>query len=463
MATNRQIAQDVLQAVGGKSNVTHVTHCMTRLRFNLKDESVPQDEEVKKISGVIGIMRSGGQYQVVIGTNVDKVYDEICTLANFERSAAVQDEPSKKDRSLKGVSSAIMKNLSGALTPTIPVILAASIFKSIVAVFGPDMLGILSSESDLYTLFTFVGDAGYYFFPLLVGYTAAKQFGATPVMGIFMGAILMHPTFMAMGDSGAAFSVYGIPCAPQNYASTLLPILLSVLVLTYIEKFLKKYIPDALKVMLVPVLTIAIMLPISLCVLAPLGSILGTYICAAIIAFGNAFGFVGAAVIGALWEFLVMTGMHHVLISQMILVFAEYGYDPVVSLGAVSASMAVTGMCLGMALALKDKEQKSLSFSYTVAAIIGGVTEPGLYGVGMRYTKPFIGMAAGGFAGGLYAGLMGIKAYVSVPVANFLALTAYTGGSSSNIIHGVISGVIAIVVAAAVTYILCRPKADSHT
>jgi PTS system beta-glucosides-specific IIC component len=156
-----------------------------------------------------------------------------------------------------------------------------------------------------------------------------------------------------------------------------------------------------------------------------------------------------------------MTGMHHVLISQMILIFSEYGYDPVVSLGAVSASMAVTGMCLGMAFALRDKEEKSLSLSYTVAAIIGGVTEPGLYGVGMRYTKPFIGMAIGGFAGGLYAGLVGVKAYVSVPVANFLALTAYTGGSTANIINGVISGVIAIVVAAIATYLLCREKATA--
>jgi PTS system beta-glucosides-specific IIC component len=457
MADNKKIAQDVLAAVGGKANITNVTHCMTRLRLNLKDESIPKDEEIKKIHGVIGVTRSGGQYQVIIGTNVDKVYDALCEMADFTKAPAVPDKnASKAPVTAKGVGTAIMKNLSGALTPIIPVILAASIFKSIVAVCGPDMLGILSTESNLYILFTFVGDAGYYFFPLLVGYTAAKQFGATPVMGIFMGAILMHPTFMGM--AGESFTVYGIPCTPQDYSSTLLPILLSVLVMTYVEKFFKKYIPDALKVMLVPVLTIAVMLPIALCVLAPLGSFLGKYICTAIIAFGNTFGFIGAAVIGALWEFLVMTGMHHVLISQMILIFSEYGYDPVVSLGAVSASMAVTGMCLGMAFALRDKEEKSLSLSYTVAAIIGGVTEPGLYGVGMRYTKPFIGMAIGGFAGGLYAGLVGVKAYISVPVANFLALTAYTGGSSANIINGVISGVISIVVAAIATYLLCREK-----
>lgn len=458
---NAQIAESVLAAVGGKENIVSVTHCMTRLRFNLKDMSVPKDEEVKAIKGTMGVTRSGGQYQVIVGTNVDKVCQELCTMAGLEQAATINEnlDAAKEPLTLKKVGSNIMAYLSGSLTPIIPVVLAAAIFKSIVAVFGPDMLGILSTDSDLYTLFTFVGDAGYYFFPLLIGYTAAKKLNATPVMGIFMGAILLHPTFVSMATDGTAFSVYGIPCTPQNYSSTILPILLTVWVMSYVERFFKRYIPDALKIMLVPTLTTAVMLPIALCVCGPIGGFLGNYICAAVDWIGDHFGFVGAAVIGALWEFLVMTGMHHVLIAQMIQLFAANGFDPVVSLGAVSASMAVTGMCLGMAFALRDKEERALSLSYTVAAIIGGVTEPGLYGIGMKYKKPFIGMAIGGAVGGLYAGLVGVKAYVSVPVANFLALTAYTGGSAANIINGVISGIIAIVVAAIATYLLCRePK-----
>lgn len=458
---NAQIAQSVLAAVGGKENIVSVTHCMTRLRFNLKDMSIPKDDEVKAIKGTMGVARSGGQYQVIVGTNVDKVCAELCTLAGLEQAATVSEnlDAPKEPLTLKKVGSNIMAYLSGSLTPIIPVVLAAAIFKSIVAVFGPDMLGILSTESDLYKLFTFVGDAGYYFFPLLIGYTAAKKLNATPVMGIFMGAILLHPTFVSMAAEGTSFSVYGIPCTPQNYGSTILPILLTVWIMSYVERFFKKYIPDALKIMLVPTLTTAIMLPIVLCVCGPIGGILGNYICAAVIWFGNYFGFLGAAVIGALWEFLVMTGMHHVLIAQMIQLFAANGYDPVVSLGATSASMSVAGMCIGMALALRDKEERALSWSYTIAEIIGGVTEPGLYGIGMKYKKPFIGMAIGGAAGGLYAGLMGVKAYVMVPVANFLALTAYTGGNASNIINGVISGIVAIVVAALATYLICRePK-----
>ena len=301
---NAQIAESVLAAVGGKENIVSVTHCMTRLRFNLKDMSVPKDEEVKAIKGTMGVTRSGGQYQVIVGTNVDKVCQELCTMAGLEQAATINEnlDAAKEPLTLKKVGSNIMAYLSGSLTPIIPVVLAAAIFKSIVAVFGPDMLGILSTDSDLYTLFTFVGDAGYYFFPLLIGYTAAKKLNATPVMGIFMGAILLHPTFVSMATDGTAFSVYGIPCTPQNYSSTILPILLTVWVMSYVERFFKRYIPDALKIMLVPTLTTAVMLPIALCVCGPIGGFLGNYICAAVVWIGDHFGFVGAAVIGALWS-----------------------------------------------------------------------------------------------------------------------------------------------------------------
>ena len=465
MAINhRQLATDILQAIGGKDNITAVTHCMTRLRFNLKDESIPNDEQIKAIHGVMGVARSSGQYQIIVGTGVSKVYQALCTDCGISPDTSLDpmaDNAPKEPLTLKRIGRNIMAYLSGSITPIIPVVLAAAIFKSIVAVFGPDMLGILQPDTDLYTLFTFVGDAGYYFFPLLIGYTAAKKLNASPVMGIFMGGILLHPTFVSMATEGTSFTVYGIPCAVQNYGSTILPILLTVWIMSYVEKFLKTYTPDAVKVLVVPAFTTLIMLPIALCVCGPLGGFLGTYICQAIIWFGSHFGFIGAAVIGALWEFLVITGMHHILIAQMIQLFAINGYDPVVSVGATCASMAVVGMCLGMAFALRDKEERNLSLSYTIAAILGGVTEPGLYGIGIKYKKPFIGMAIGGAAGGLYAGLLGIKAYVSVPVANFLALTTYTGGSGFNLANGIISGVISIVVAAVATYLICREKAPS--
>lgn len=460
MADNKQIASDVLAAIGGKENVTFATHCITRLRFNLKDDSIPQDDEIKKINGVLGVNRAGKQYQVIIGPNVDKVYEEVCSLGGFARQEAVEENldtaAEKKSFSLKGIGSAIMDGLSGSLTPIIPALLAASIFKMLVAVLGPGMLNVLHEGTDLYTLFTFVGDSTFYFFPVLVGFTSAKKFGMNPIMGAMLGAILIHPTLVAMAAEGVPFKVYGIPAAVQNYSATLLPIILTTWIGSYVEKFLKKITPDSLKVIGVPAFTVAIMLPLMLIVLGPIGGWLGNYICAAIIWFGNTLGPIGALIIGAAWEFLVMTGMHQVMITQMIMIFTQNGFDPIISVGAVNASLAVTGMCLGYWLAVKDKEEKSLAMTNTIAAFIGGVTEPGIYGTGIRARKPLIGMAAGGAAGALYAALLGVKTYALVPVASFLALTAYAGGNSANFINGIIGGVISIVVAAAVTYVLCR-------
>lgn len=452
MSDVERIAGEVLELVGGKENVRFVTHCITRLRFNLVDQSKADTEAIKKIKGIIGVNVVGDQYQVIVGPLVDQVYAKLCELGGFEKSSAV-DAEEKKPFSLKTLGSDIMDYLSGSLTPAIPVMLAGAMIKMIIALFGPDMLGLISAESDLYTLFTFVGDAAYYFFPIYIGFNAAKKLGANPLMGAFMGGILLHPTVATLAETG--FKVYGIPAAMQSYSATVLPIILIIFVMSLVEKFFKKYIPATLRVMGVPLMTTLVMLPLALCVLGPLGGFLGNYICNGIIWIGNILGPIGPMVIGALWEFLVMTGMHQVMISQMVIVFVQNGFENVVSLGATAASLAVSGMCLGVMLAQKNKENKAESFTYFVSGLVGGVTEPGLYGNGIKYSKPLIGMMAGGAAGALYASIMGVKAYALIPVANFLALTSFAGGSTANIINGVISGVIALIVAAVITYILC--------
>ncbi len=197
---NEQIAKEVLAAVGGKDNVSNVAHCMTRLRFTLKDNGLPNLEEIKKIKGVLGVQISGGQFQVIIGQNVNKVYEHVCKLSDFEAQKTVEEnlDAPKEKLTVKTALSKAMNILSGSITPLIPIMLVAGMFKMIVAVFGPTMLGVLSEGSDLYTLFTFIGDAGFYFMPVFLGYTSAKKMGATPVLGMLLGAILIHPTFLGM-------------------------------------------------------------------------------------------------------------------------------------------------------------------------------------------------------------------------------------------------------------------------
>lgn len=453
-----ELASAVLNAVGGKDNVISVTHCITRLRFNLKDNSIPKDEEVENIEGVIGVMRTAGQFQVIIGQTVDKAYAALCEVGGFKPDA-ISDEVEQKEEKLtvKSVFSKFLNVLSGCLTPLIPMLIAGSLFKTIVAICGPDMLNVLSAESDLYVLFTFVGDAAFYFFPIVIGYTASKQFGVNPILGLFLGGILVHPTLTALVNAGEAFTVYGIPCSLQAYSATIFPIILSVWVMSYVEKFFNKVISAALKMVFAPFLTIAVMLPIALCVLGPLGAFIGQYICEGILSlgdFGGIFTILAIALIGGLWEFLVISGMHWLLISTLIMVVSTNGSESLVGAAVAAASFSVGGMCLGAALRQKKAEERSLSLTYVIAQVIGGVTEPGLYGIGFGYKRPFIGMVAGGFAGALYGGIVGLTAYNLVPVASFLALLSYSGASTMNFVNGCISAAIAFIVSAVVTYVL---------
>lgn len=458
-----KLAAAILKAVGGPANVVSVTHCMTRLRFNLKDMSLPDDDQLKKIPQVLGVTRAGGQYQIVIGQTVNEVYDAVVKAGNLTTTALVTETSAqtatapKEKLTFKKVGSTILNKLAGSLTPTIPILIAASMFKMLVAVLGPTMLNVISTKSDLYQLFTLVGDAGFYFLPIIIGYTSAKQFNTSPILGMFLGAIMLDPNLVKIVNAQKPFTVYGIPMHLVNYSSTIVPIILSVWLMSYVNRFFEKRITASLRTVFAPTLTVAVMLPLTLCVLGPLGGFIGDFISQGIISFGKMGGIwaiLGIAVIGAIWELLVITGMHLVMISAMMLVFAQHGFDNFVSVGALAASFSVAGMCLGAALRLKNSEEKALAYSYVVANLIGGVTEPGLYGVAIKYRRPFIGMMIGGFCGGLYAGITHVTMYTLVPVANFLSLTGCVGGSTANLINGIISVVIAFIGAAIATYCL---------
>lgn len=236
MANNKEIAEKVLAAVGGASNVKDATHCMTRLRLYLKDDSIPKDDEVKAISGVMGVVRGGQQYQIVIGTNVEKVYEELRQMAGLKANAAVQDDAaaaedaalSKQKLTPKQVGKNIMGYLAGCMTPMIPVLLAGGLFNATNAILGPQLLGLYTAESDIYILFAFLNQASLYFMPILAGYSAAKQLGVNGMLGSFIGCILLAPNFMAYATSGEPFTVFGIPCTTVNYSQTVLPIMVSV-------------------------------------------------------------------------------------------------------------------------------------------------------------------------------------------------------------------------------------------
>lgn len=444
------LAKKIIALVGGKENVTQVIHCQTRLRFNLANQKLAREDELKSVNGVLGIVKAGVQLQVVIGTDVARVFDEVVKITGHAGTSEGSVESAKEKMTLKRIGSAVLDALSGSLGPIIPVITACAFFKMLTSLLGPDMLNVLETEGSLYILLTFVGDAGFYFFPVIIGYSAAKKFKVMPVLGILLGCIMMHPTFI--GLAGTDFSVFGIPCNVQNYGSTVLPIIMSVWIMSYVESFFNRTVPSSVRSVLAPAFTITVMLPVSLCVIGPAGAFLGNYVVAGLLGLQGLIGFLGMAIIAALYPFLVMTGMHMVLITALFQVFATQGYDGFAGPALTCASFAVMGVCIGAAFRLKDKEQKAMAAEFTVTSIVAGTSEPCLYGICARYKRPFIGLIAGGFAGGLYAGITGVVSGNLVPSTNFLSALAFTGADTGNLVNGLIACGISAAAAAVVTY-----------
>lgn len=464
MADNKEIAKNVLGAVGGKENVQNVTHCMTRLRFVLDDENIPKDEEVKKIQGVLGVARSAGQYQVIIGINVPKVYEEICRLGGFAMSEMV-DATKDSEKEVKGklTVKAAAKNaldyMAGSMTPIIPVMLAGGLFSAMNAILGPGLLKLYAEESNIYILFQMLYNAAYYFLPILVGMNAAKKLNVNQMLGGYLGCILIAPELISMVNEGAGFTVFGIPCQLNNYSQTVIPVILSVFAMSLVYKLVKKILPDILSTVFTPFLTMVISTPIALCLLAPMGSVIGNAISGGLIAFGNATGFFGIGFIAAIWEFLVMTGMHLALIVPMMAAFFETGTMAGPMLGGSFATWACYGVAFGAALRLKNKEAKTNAFGFFASGVLGGITEPTLYGICLQHVRCFGALMLGGFVGGAYAGIVDLHGYV-MSTANFLSFLTYTGGTTANLINGIIATLLSFGVAAAATYFIGFTKKE---
>lgn len=449
-----RLAEQVVELVGGKENITQVLHCVTRLRFNLVDYDKADQEAIKKVEGVLGVVDAGSQLQVVIGPNVDEAYVAVCEIAGRNRVEPIEEnlDGGKARLTLKSIGLGMLDGLSGTMAGVIPAIVVCAFFKMLQALLGPEFLNIAPADSDVYTLLSFVGDAGFYFFPVLVGYSAAKKFGASPILGILLGSIFIHPTFVSLAAEGTPFSVFGIPCVVQNYSSSIIPSLLSVWALSHIERFFNKVFPSSIRGLFAPTLSILVMLPVALCVIGPAGAFLGNYVVAGLFSLQNISGALGMAIIAGLYSLLVMTGMHMVLITALFQVFATQGFDAFGGPAVYFCSFASMGVGIGAFLRIKNKGQKALAAEYAITQIVAGTSEPTLYGICARYKRPFIGMIGGGFIGGLFGGLMGVISPSLVPSSNVFAVLGFAGGAPENFMIGVAACVVSLVSAAVLTY-----------
>ena len=450
--TNKELATKIIANVGGEQNISMLTHCATRLRFNLKDNGKANLDVLKKLDGVLTAQIKSGQLQVVIGAKVNAIFDEVSAQVHItEGDVAVTEPPKNK-------VSAVIETISGIFAPTLPVLIGCGMFKAIVSLITG--LELLSSDNDFVTLLSMIGDLIFYFFPFFLAVSAAKKFRVSEYMALALAAAYMYPTIIngaaAAEETGVAgLDFFGVTIPFISYSSTVIPIILSVWVLSLIYKRIDRLVPDFLKILLTSMIVLFIMIPLELIVLGPIGSYAGTYIAQFMDWFYSVGGFVAAALLGGTRSLLTMMGMHYALAPLQIQQIAETGISTLL-VSALTANFAQGGSAFGAFLALKDKQMKSVAASAALSAVLG-ITEPAMYGVNLRYRRPF-GIAmissaiAAAFLSFFHAGAM---AYA--PPGIFTIIT-YTADSFVFIILG---AALSFGLAAALTFFFGIPKEEN--
>jgi PTS system beta-glucosides-specific IIC component len=441
----KKAAQDILREVGGERNVKSLTHCVTRLRFNLNSMEGVDENRIKNIAGVVDVVNKGGQFQVIIGNEVARVYGEILKLGNFNSNDADQSGNEKK-----GFVNKVLDTIAGIFAPIMPIIAGAGMIKALLSILT--LVHAIDTSGNLYYFLKFIADASYYFLPIILAVSAAKKFRCNPQMAMLMGAILLHPNFSALKETAETVFVLGLPVRIATYSSSVIPIILIVFVLSYVEKFVERITPSVIKFIARPLLTILIMAPIALVVLGPLGSIIGDGLVGLLLSIEKIAPWVLPTVIGAFMPFLVMTGMHYSLLPAYVNSLSVLGYETIIGPGNLPSNIAQGAAALCVAIKTKNKEFRQLSISSGITALLG-VTEPALFGVNLRLKKPLIATTIGGGLGGLYAGITGVQRYGGGG-AGLAAIGLYVGEDSSNVIHALISAAIAFAVTFAIQWYL---------
>ena len=437
MSKYQEIAQQIVEHIGGIDNIQSVTNCMTRLRFVLKDERKADEKALNALDKVSGVVNRNGQYQVVIGTDVANVCDEIKKMKDFD----AQTQTGKKEK--QSLINRVIWAITAIFQPIIPAICGAGMIRAILAILVA--LNWVDTSSSTYVLLNMVADTAFYFLPVFLAYSSAKVFNCSPYLAGVMGAILLHPTFTGLASAGEAVSLWGIPVRLVSYGSQVVPPILIVFIMSYIEKYAKKWIPSAVSVFMVPLVVFMITAPIALCVAGPLGSYIGDLLYVLFEYLNTHAGWVIPFLMGTFAPLLVMTGMHYSITPIALAQFTSVGYMTILSPGMLASNIAQATATLYVGLKTKNKKLKQTALSSSVTAYFG-ITEPALYGVTLPLKKPLIATMIGGAAAGLWAGLSHMRTFASAS-AGILAFPVYIGEDLSNVVNAGICMVIAFVVA----------------
>lgn len=446
-----QICKDIVRVCGGESNIANVTHCMTRLRIQLHDETKLNKDEAKKISGVINLIVQSGEYQFVIGQDVPVLYEEFKKLEGIKTGGEVPDSDTVKQDVKAGKSnifSSIMAFIGGTFSPVIPVLIAGGLTGAVLTLLTT-LFGV-SAEDGAYKIFYAINQAAFYSLPVFIGYSAANKLKSNGYLGAFLGAILLYSTI----NNAEALEFFGIKVAQIAYNSTVFPVILGVLFMSVIYKNLQKMIPVYLRTIFVPLITMLITVPVTLIVLGPIGNLAGTWLADCVLAIYRIAPAIAVMIIGITTPLMVFFGMNNATYPVVFLLIAEIGSDPLICTGMAPANVAVGGACLAVAMIAKNAESRSIATGAGITALCG-ITEPGVYGVLFVKKYPLLGAMIGGGIGGLLAGLFGMTQYV-VSTPGFISIPAYINpdGTGKNLIVSIFVMITAVTVSFLITLIL---------
>lgn len=443
-AKDKQLAQKIVELIGGKENVNDAWHCQTRLRFKLVDESKAETEKIKELAGVINVLSKGGVYQIVIGPNVADVFEELEPLLDLNQGSEQKEKTN--------IGAKIIDFVSGVFQPIIPALSGAGMVKAVLALLV--VFKAVNVESATYQLLNMLADTIFYFLPVFLAFTEARKLKCNQIIAAAVATVLVNPTWLSFVTAGKPVNLFNvIPFHLVNYAYSVIPIILIVFVQSYIEHFLNKLIPKAVELVFVPMLTLLIMGILALSVLGPIGDILGGYLSQFFTYLSVNASWAPALLVGGLLPVMVVFGLHNGIAPLGVMQMATKGYDSIFGPGCVVSNMCSATAALVVALRTRDQKTKELGFSSSITAYMG-ITEPALYGINLPKRYPLIAAMIGGAFGGLYAGLTHTHRFATGS-SGLPAVLLYIGDNTLRyLINILIAMAIGVVITAVLTYLL---------
>ena len=443
-----KLADSIIENIGGAENVVSLFHCATRLRFALKNKDAVKLDALKATNDVMGVADAADGYQVIIGNDVSKVYDEIVKKHNLKTLPNSEENLDNNSNVFQN----ILNTLSTIIGPVIPLILCSGLVSALLVIFTK--FG-LSTESTTYTILSMAGNIPLYFLPVLIGYTSSKRFGTDTMLSMFFSLVLVSPVLLGLASSETPVTLFTLPVGAADYSSTLVPIILTIWAFKYVEKFVKKIVPSAVKFVFVPLLCIFIMLPIELCLTAPLGNYVGQLLLSFMTWVNGVAPWASVLVVGALAPVLVLTGMHFALIPLVFAQFASVGYDSMLFVAFIGMNFSQFGVSLACAIKSKNANLKSLATSCAVTSFLAGVTEPTLYGICVRMKKPLIATWIACVVNAVFCAITQVKVF-SFGAPSFFTMPIFMNpnGSMANFYFAIAAAALTIVVSFAATWIL---------